>query len=494
MIKFQDLKNNKFNLSPHQLNILDYNNKNVFSLSSLLSREIQKKDNGIDIGSNQYINSSDYKFLKTKVANKNSYIIDLSNTDSYEYMNYNSYLDQDLREGDIILSKDSNIGESCILDKDYPNCMIASAFYKLPLSTNKYYIFSFLKNDHFKNQLDSIVPKGATIRHAGTKFLDCKIPFPNGKEADKLISLIEFLTKCVIEKEKQIILNETKIFEIISAELLENSHVSNYNLPKINDLIEKNRIDAGYYSEEIMEIISKIKNYKNGYKTIKDFGYNICRGQNLQVSCIGRSIETSEFYKGFYKVAKPTDLTNYGTVSAYNYIGNKNVLSTLNEGDIVFSAEGTIGKCAMFSNLNEEKIITNIHGIILNKENHDVTESAFVCSFLRYLREIKYFDYLSVGGQGGSLAMKYWDDVIIPIFPQNIVKKISELYFSDKHDSQDLFDYKSYDYSLNKELGIVELSDNIKRIKKVLDELFNNIVNNEYFDYTDACDFIKNQM
>ena len=30
MIKFQDLKNNKFNLSPHQLNILDYNNKNVF--------------------------------------------------------------------------------------------------------------------------------------------------------------------------------------------------------------------------------------------------------------------------------------------------------------------------------------------------------------------------------------------------------------------------------------------------------------------------------
>lgn len=44
--------------------------------------------------------------------------------------------------------------------------------------------------------------------------------------------------------------------------------------------------------------------------------------------------------------------------------------------------------------------------------------------FLRYLRKIGYFDYLSVGGQGGSLAMKYWDDVIIPKFSKDKMKTL----------------------------------------------------------------------
>ena len=43
----------------------------------------------------------------------------------------------------------------------------------------KYYALAFLKSNFFKDQLVLKVPRGATIRHAGKKFLECKIPFPN---------------------------------------------------------------------------------------------------------------------------------------------------------------------------------------------------------------------------------------------------------------------------------------------------------------------------
>lgn len=468
MIKYNDVIKNNFVLSPHQLQLIEYSNKNAFKLENLLLRKLNKKDNGIDIGSNNYMRNSSYKFLKTRVANRDNFIVDLSSKESFEFMNYNAFVQQSLKCGDILISKDSNIGECCILDDDYPDCMIASAFYKLPLKENKYYIFSFMKTDHFKNQLDLMVPRGATIRHAGTKFLDCFIPFPNGKDASKIISIIENITKDIINKEKQIKFNENKIFEIIDNELMNNSYISNYTLPKYNELFAKNRTDAGYYCEEFKNINSLIKNYKNGFSNLNDFGYEISRGQNLQVSCIGKSIESNEYINGFYKIAKPTNLSDYGTVTSYNYLGNKNDLLLLKNGDIVFSAEGTIGKCAMFCNVDNEKVITNIHGIILNKLDHNIIESGFVCCFLRYLRKIGYFDYLSVGGQGGSLAMKYWDDVIIPKFSKGQMKNISDLYCNTNSTNQN---------------NIISLSNKIKSLKDTLNDIFDLIVSKENVTY-----------
>lgn len=478
MIKFNDIIKNKFILSPHQLQLMEYSNKNCFKLKDLSERPLQKNDNGIDVGSSNYMKYSDYKFLKTRVANKDTYIIDLSSKESFEYMNYSAFVNQNLKSGDILISKDSNIGECCILDEDLPNCMIASAFYKLPLTKNKYYIFAFMKTDHFKKQLDLMVPRGATIRHAGTKFLDCNIPFPNGKDSLKIIFKIENIVKTIIEKEKQIIINENEIFSLIEQELKDKSYMSKYYFPCFNEILENNRIDAGYYCNEFKSINSLIKNYKNGYSTLSNFGFTISRGQNLQVSCIGKSIESDEYQKGFYKIAKPTNLSNYGTVTSYTFLGNKKNLSLLKNGDIVFSAEGTIGKCAMFYNVNNEKVITNIHGIILNKLNHDIIESGFVCCFLRYLKNINYFDYLSVGGQGGSLAMKYWNNIIIPNFPKSLMENVSKLYC---------------DINSNNTNNIINLTEQIKTMKQYLNKIFNLIISKEYIDYADIEKIINEQ-
>lgn len=108
-----------------------------------------------------------------------------------------------LKEGDIIISKDSNIGEIVILDKDYPNYMLSGALYKLPVAKYKYYLLAFIKHPIFREQLDFMVPKGATIRHAKTLFLDCKIPLPN-THVDETIRFIELLTQAIINKERLI--------------------------------------------------------------------------------------------------------------------------------------------------------------------------------------------------------------------------------------------------------------------------------------------------
>lgn len=96
----------------------------------------------------------------------------------------------------MLISKDSNVGEIAILDKDYPNTMLCGGIYKLPVIKNKYYLLAFIKSELFRQQIDFLVPRGSTIRHGKTKFLDCLIPMPN-KNRKETILYIELLMQAI---------------------------------------------------------------------------------------------------------------------------------------------------------------------------------------------------------------------------------------------------------------------------------------------------------
>jgi hypothetical protein len=49
-----------------------------------------------------------------------------------------------------------------------------------------------LKDEYFRRQLDFLTPKGATIRHAGERFLECHIPALRSRE-DWAYSVFESL-------------------------------------------------------------------------------------------------------------------------------------------------------------------------------------------------------------------------------------------------------------------------------------------------------------
>lgn len=475
-IGISDLLNNKASFSPHNYKKVTLGKGDYKFVRDFLSGDLVK---GAEVGSDAYIFKSNKFFIRNKSLQPDSFLFSFTE-DSVISILPDKFTNLHLKEGDIIISKDSNVGEVIILEKDYPNHMLSGGLYKMPVKENKHYLFAFLKHDFFKTQLNFLVSKGATIRHAKKLFLDCQIPFPPKSERESTVNFVETLVRAIIEKEKNVKTKEEKIFEMIDKELSGNQKAKrfSYHFPNFHELLATSRIDAGFYCENYIQKQFLIKNYAYDFGTIKDWGYDIGRGQNLQISAIGKSIYSDKKKEGFYVLVRPTNISDFGTVSKYEYLGNAHKLSTISEGDIIFSAEGSIGKCIMFAN-PKEKLITNIHGIVLRKKNHNQTESAFVSSFLRYLRKVGILDYISVGGQGGSLAMKYWSEVKIPFFPKDKQQEIANLYHNPTIYPVNKIDKDSFekiDDETNKNLGILELDHQLRVMKEFLQTIIDKIV------------------
>ncbi len=474
-VNILEILSNKTSLSPHNYKRIIFGTTKTKPLKDFVSGDLIK---GEEVGSNAYISKSHKFFIRNKALQSDSFIFNFIG-DSVTPILPDKFSNLNLKEGDLIISKDSNIGEVIILDKDYPDHMLSGGLMKISVEP-KYYLFAFFKNELFKTQLETLISKGATIKHAKKLFLDVLIPLPSQQKTDDVFQYFEVLVMAVVNKEKQIREKEDKIFQLIERELLGNqkSNAFKYSFPDIRVIVITSRIDAGFYCENYAREQFLISNYVHGSGTIEDWGFNIGRGQNLQESAIGRSINSDEVRENYYVVVRPTNLSDYGTVTKYEYLGNANDLDTISEGDIIFSAEGSVGKCVMFAN-PKQRMITNIHGIVLNKENHDKTESAFVTCFLRYLRRVGVLDYISVGGQGGSLAMKYWPEVKIPLFSLEKRRAIAELYHNPipyKIGSVTLDNLEENDRNINSQFGILELDAQIKTLKRKLDFLVDAIV------------------
>jgi type I restriction enzyme S subunit len=479
---FNQMLNLRSIFAPSQLEILDIPNKNTKPLNDLLSRPLKSSDKGMEVGSSCYISKSSHYFIRAKALQDYSFLPFWNNETKIPIIP-SSYTEYNLKKGDVIISKDSNIGEVIILDKNYPNHMISGALYKLPITEYKYYILSFIKHSYFRKQLDLLVPKGSTIRHAKTMFLECKIPFPKSKNKDQVIKFIELLTKSIIEKEIAIRERSEAIFEIISKELADNQKKDNfvYKNPTLSDIKSIKRINAGIFSEYFKSQEFLIKNYKNGFSNIAKLGFNVSRGQNLQITCIGESIHSRSKKENFYTVIKPKNISIYGTAMNEEYLGNSNFLKTLKKGDIIFGAEGFEKGRSLVIFEDKEKTITNIHGITLNHETNDMNLSIFVKCFLDYLRNNNLIDLYAVGGNGGSLAMKYWAVIPIPNFPEGVKKKIICLYSQPTEFSKkiSLENFEKEDERFNNSAGIRELDIALRKLKSELNNVLNNIINDQ---------------
>jgi len=478
-ITYKDLLQ-KNSLSPNSYRVFPIKNKNAKTIRELLS---QKPLKGQEVGSFSYINKSNFYFIRTKALQSSYFLPVLDNIECAVPILPMVFKDFKLEKGDILISKDANIGEAVYLNKDLPNFMISGGLVRLRFPDNiKHYIFAFMKSEFFKSQIDYLVwSRGATIRHAKILWLDALIPFPNQQNKDKVMKYVSLLTKAVIRKEAEIKEKYEKIMNLIDEELKQNQKPNKftYNMPFLSDLKKIDRLDAGMFCEDYKRSQSTIVNYIHGAKNIFDLGFDFKRGQNLQVSQIGKSIYSEEYKPNFYKLIRPLNLSDYGTVEKYEYLGNPKKLQILNKGDILFSAEGTVGKFAIFIE-TDDKLVTNIHGItIFKKNNKDNIEIIFLGLFLGYLRLIGVLDYISVGGQGGSLAQKYWEHIKIPNFPNPLKEEIAKYYYNPinyKEDKLNLEEFDSEDIRITTEAGITQLDKQIKGIKRKLNEVLYKII------------------
>jgi len=482
-ISIKSIEEKGYTLSSSQYMDLSMPNKNYKLVGDFLSRPLKRSDLGVEVGSLNYISQSPFYFLRTKAFQSHSFLPEITSESALPIMP-NVFVKQNLKEGDLLISKDSNIGEIVILDKDYPNFMTSGAIYKLPVNKHKYYLLAFIKHQIFREQLDFMVPKGATIRHAKTTFLDCKIPIPN-KDTAETMKFIELLTQAIIDKEKLIKEKHQKILDIIDSELKNNQKrkVFSMEFPTINEIDFIGRLDTNLYRKEFKEIIFLIKNYCNGFNTIYDLDFTLSRGQNLQVSNIGTSIYSKAYHPNFYTLMLPKFLSKYGTIDTVEYIGNPKKLKTLKKGDLIFGAEGFEKGRSIVIIEEKNRTITNIHGITIQQKAHNVEKAIFVKCCLDYLRDKGLIDLFAVGGNGGSLAQKYWEYIPFPKFGATAQANLVKLYHNNESEYNtkgwNLDNFLTNDNSFNETAGIYELDKTAKLLKTKLNSIIDNIVNDK---------------
>lgn len=479
---YNEIINKNHTLSATQYKSFNIVNENIKPVSDFLYRDLKREDLGNEVGSEAYVDSSSCYFIKTKALQPETYLMDI-NKESFQCIVPKALITSNLKKGDLIISKDSNVGEIAILDKDYPNCMLCGGIYKLPVKENKYYLLAFIKSELFRQQIDFLVPRGSTIRHGKKKFLECLIPLPN-KNAENTIKYVELLMQAIINKEQEIHRKHNLILELIQEELERNQKDTSfkYSLPSISEIMKLDRMDSSLYSEVFKKKEFLISNYKYGSSTVEELGFKIFRGQNLQVSNIGKSIQTTTYKKGYYTLVLPKFLSKYGTVTKVEYLGNSNALKTLKKGDIIFGAEGNEKGRSLVILDEQSNTITNIHGITLNQNSHNMQKGICVKLMLDYYRSKGMIDDYAVGGNGGSLAIKYWGFLKFPNFPNHIEQNFVKLY------SNPLMEYVcsgcnsnnflEYDNNFNEHAGIYEIDKSLKVLKKKLEQVIENIANN----------------
>lgn len=478
----KNIQKNSFTFSATQYKTLNIKNSNKLKVRDFLSRDLIRSDLGIEVGSESYVDNSEYYFMKTAALQKESNLIDI-NKESMQPIIPKNFVRMGLKKGDILISKDSNVGEVAILEKDYPNIMLCGGIYRLPIKEHKYYFLAFAKNDIFKQQIDFLVPRGSTIRHGKTKFLECYIPIPN-KNKEKTIQYVELLMQAIIDKEIIIREKHKKILEKIDEEL-ENNQLDNqfrYERPTINNIMIHQRLDTSLYSEEFEHNNFIVKNYKYGYITLTDRGYRGVRGTSLENNFIKSRIDSDEYREGFYELIIPTNISEYGFVKKSSYIGTPAKLKTIRKGDIIFGGEG-FGKGRTFVVCEDVRnIATNYHGIRIVNENNDIIDSIFIRCFLAYWREKGMIDRIGVGGSGGHCAPSYFHLIITPKFPDQVKKDIVKLYYNDcEYDTNNINvnNFLELDHKYNLNAGIYELENSIKMLKKHLNSVIEKIANDE---------------
>lgn len=482
-ISYNDILNRNFSLSSSQYKIFEINNKNCILVRDFLMRNLNRKDLGIEVGSMNYIDKSTHYFLRTKALQSHSYLPEISKETSLPIMP-DSFIKMNLKAGDLIISKDSNIGEIVILDKDYPNYMLSGALYKLPIKKHKYYLLAMMKHNIFREQLDFIVPKGATIRHAKTLFLDCKIPMPNGENAENVIKYVEVLMQAIINKQKLIKQRHEKILRLIECELMNNQKPNHFrfDLPKLEDLISLNRLDAGLYSENYKRLIFPILNYKFDYKLLTEQGLDLKPGPSLEIKILEKRIDSNEPIKGFYRLITPKIISNYGITNKEQYMGTPKTIATIQHGDILFGESGT-GRTMVFLD-DDNNTINNAHAHILRpiKEQCNLVKAIAIRCIMQYYKEIGIIDYLTVGGNGGHLSPSYFDRVYIPNFPVSKQQEIAKLYHNPIDYPTATFTLENFlteDSQYNEQAGIYELDKTAKQLQNLLNQEIENIINDK---------------
>lgn len=477
-VKFSEIKENG-SLSPNNYKKLTIKNPNRHPVSSYMDRTSPYLK-GVEPGSGAYVSKSEQVFLRNSCINEIQYSVDKY---KYLYLNPNYYNGSMVENEDVLFCTDANIGDCCLYIGGGEKIAFSSGMIKLNFQQEKYkyYIMAFMRDDYFREQLNAKTPKGATIRHSGDLFLECEIP---DCPYEWVYVLMESLIKNIAYAEHSADMKLRKSEILIEKEVISQNY--DYVNPSFRELIDMARLDSGIYSNTVFQWRENVKNYKKGYSSLSEFGFELKRGPNLARRDLGRSIQTNTYRKGYSVLIYPSDISSSGYVLKVSYLGARNPIWFLGEKDILFAAEGTVGKT--FAVCDEKMhFTTNFHGTIIHPKTKRIPlkKSVFLALYLNFMRYKGVFERMSVGANGGSFAVGYWDNVIIPNVEDSFMDILMDLYNKKVAINPAIFNI-----DLINEAGIYQLNTFLIQCKALIRCLCNDIKNGTirseeyYFNYT----------
>lgn len=479
-VTFGEIRNRDGSWSPSMFRRITIPNPNVKRVGELLdsSKPFEK---GVEPGSLHYLRRSSHYFIRTKALQDHSCLL-YPKGDAITPINPKVFEDPALADGDILMSKDSNVGECAMVDGDrWRNHMFSGGIVRIHPAADRYYFFAFVKHPLFKTQLLAMAPRGATIIHAKTLWLDCLIPFPNQPDAERVIRYVSVLMQAIVEKEKAIREKSDLIHDLIQAELLENQKKTQFQYlsPSISELSSLRRFDAVIYDQEYKSKIWFVENYANGCETPQQAGFTITPGPSLEIKIIRTRIDSETYRPGYYTLILPTNISVYGTMNVIQYLGTAKSLPLLKRGDIVFGEAGFQKGRSIVVLDNWPKCTTNAHGLYARRSDGDIQKSAFFRCVFNWYRTMRLIDIMAVGGSGGHFSPEYFDYVRIPKFPEEKQEEIDRLYHHEASlppGNPTLDTFVDWHRRWNASLGIWELDREMKALQRTLTEVQEKII------------------
>jgi len=437
-------------------------------------------DKGSDPGSVFYFDRSTHYLIRTKALQAHSYRISPKGG-AITPINPQIFEDMALTDGDILLSKDSNIGECAMVDgQNWRNYTLSGGIVRLKPSINHYYLFAFLKHELFKTELLSKVPRGATIAHANDLWLDCHIPFPAQRDADDVVGYVAALAQVILEKERAIHARDEEIHAQIETELTANQAGKfDYRYPTRNEIARLGRFDAAIYSCEYKSKIARIQNYRRGHQLPSEAGFTITPGPSLEIKLLQTRLDSEIPKPGFYELLIPANISEYGTMDAVTWLGTARNLPLLRSGDILFGEAGFHKGRSIVLIDEPERVTTNAHGLYARRRDGDLARSIFFRCVFNWYRRHRLIDLMAVGGNGGHFSPEYFEFVLIPKFPELVQHKICALYHNrtlPPSRKATLADFVIWHREWNEGLGISELDRELKALQRTLTSVQEQIV------------------
>lgn len=426
-------------------------------------------DKGGDPGSRWYMRSSPKQMLRTKALQTHSTLI-YPKGDAIVPINPRVFQDLGLKEGDILLSKDSNVGEVAIVDAaNWRDHSLSGGLVRLNVDNDPYYLFAFLKHEIFREQLSVSVPRGATIKHANELWLDCLIPFPQQENAEIITRYVSSLMRAIIDKEVAIRQRSEAIDGEISSELMRGQKPTPFvhTMPSVAEIRAVGRFDAAIYDQEYRSKIWLVENYSGGFSTPKTEGFVVTPGPSLEIKILKTRLDSSTPKKGFYTLLLPMNISVYGTMSVLTYLGTSKPLPNLRQGDVLFGEAGFQKGRSIVLVEGIDNCTTNAHGLYARRKDGDLTKSIFFRCVFNWYRSQRLIDLMAVGGSGGHFSPEYFELIRIPSFPQALQEKIAKLYHSDcppPAETPTLDTFRDWHKRWNDCLGIWELDRELKNL------------------------------